>query len=481
MDPRRDANLLTFKVGETRLALRAGEVAEVARRPTVTRVPHAPTALEGVANLRGQVTPVVSLAALLGEPPAPASSRTRVLVLDRAPALALQVDEIAGLGATDEQGAADRGGLVQMDDGAARLLDLDALLAKAFAGRTAAPGRALPARASDPARTEAALETVVLAFDLAGQAYALPLEQVSEVLPLPADVAALPRTDAAMLGVMRLRGEILPLASLRVLLGLPAAAPQASDRVVVASLGDARVGLAVDRLRAIVRAPESAISPVPAVLNRGAGEARIEAVLRRSDGGLISILSPERLFREESVAQILADGRRKAETMEDAQEHGAAVERFLVFRLADEHYGLPLEAVQEVARLPERLTRAPRAPAFVAGVMNLRGQVIPVIDQRQRFGVAGPAPPGRRVVIARVGELIAGFAVDAVSEILPVASDRLAPTPELTAEAGELFDRIATLEVDGRMVLLVNPRQLLDRAEADLVAAMTEAAAQPQS
>src|SRR5262249_4932335 len=155
--------------------------------------------------------------------------------------------------------------------------------------------------------------------------------EVAEVIAVPAEVAALPRTDAAMLGVASLRGALAPIVSTRVLLGLPAAPLTEAARVVVATVGEARVGLAVDRINAIVHAPASAIGPVPKVLNRGAGEARIAAMLRTEAGGLVSVVAPDGLFAEESVAQILEDGRgaaRGAETADAAQHF----HRFLIFQ-----------------------------------------------------------------------------------------------------------------------------------------------------
>lgn len=356
--------------------------------------------------------------------------------------------------------------------GETRVLDVDAMLREAFAGLSrstvgAAAARSAPAQAS----AQAHLEVALLGFQLAGQPYALPLEQVREVLKLPPQLAALPKTDAAMVGVTSLRGALLPIVSTRALLGLPASDLDAAARVVVAAIGESRVGLIVDQLTSILRAPETAVGPVPRVLNRGAGEAHIDAMLRTADGGLVSVLAPERLFREESVAQILEDGRVKGTDMEAARET-ETVHRFLIFTLGEEAYALPISAVEEVVSLPDALTRLPKAPAFVAGVMNLRGSPVPVVDQRRRFEVEGAAPSRPRVVITRLDGTPVGFAVDAVTEILEVPESRLAATPDLAADAGRLFDRVARVEADGRMILLLNPQELLQRAEADLLAAM---------
>ncbi|WP_374569762.1 chemotaxis protein CheW [Phenylobacterium sp. J426] len=95
-----DDALLTFRVGDRRLAVAASEVAEVVRRPRVTRVPHAPRALAGVASLRGQVLPVVALDAVLGTA-GEAGAAARLVVLDGAPPLGLAVDEVTGLAGGD--------------------------------------------------------------------------------------------------------------------------------------------------------------------------------------------------------------------------------------------------------------------------------------------------------------------------------------------------------------------------------------------
>ena len=95
-----------------------------------------------------------------------------------------------------------------------------------------------------------------------------------------------------------------------------------------------------------------------------------------------------------------------------------ADEQFIVFRLGDQEYGLPIASVDEIARPPERLTRMPKAPAFVDGVMNLRGVVVPVVDLRKRFGIASErATGGGRILVLSLGGGKTGFVVDAVSEV----------------------------------------------------------------
>jgi purine-binding chemotaxis protein CheW len=146
-------------------------------------------------------------------------------------------------------------------------------------------------------------------------------------------------------------------------------------------------------------------------------------------------------------------------------------EQFIIFRLGEQEYGLPIGAVEEIARPPDRITRLPKAPAFIDGLMNLRGSVVPVVDLRRRFEMVSAEPASaRRILILAVGSGKAGFMVDGVSEVMRVPADNIRPAPELSSEQMRLIGRVANLDARGRMILLVDPSQLLDRLEADVLA-----------
>ena len=206
------------------------------------------------------------MARLLGrqETPGPES---RLLLLSGREAIGLSVDRVGALAhlpAPKNVGAgAAFGRLYAVEDSALRVLDLEGLLRREFA-RAPAERRAAvdPTVGGDQAEAEA--WTALLAFDLMGQTYALPLEEVSEVLTLPERLAAVAGSDDAVLGVHNLRGRLLPVVSLRRLLGLGAGADEAG-RIVVTRVGDAIVGLAVERLHAILRVSETDIDAAPAV------------------------------------------------------------------------------------------------------------------------------------------------------------------------------------------------------------------------
>jgi len=470
-------SFLMVQIGDERFALPASDVAEVIRPPNVAQVPLGPSSLLGVTNLRGAVMPVVSLPRLLGRAETH-SPNACVVVIDRGAPVGLIVDKVAALEET--------GGIsfhTAAGDGAggrsAQTIDVDALLAKDFGSLTRRTQARLSSTSQELQEQAAPNDSgIALAcFTVAGQDFALPLTSVREIVPLPDGVAVVPQTDSVMLGVMTLRGQLLPLVSLRGLLGLRAGAQVSGrPRVIVARIGAGLVGLAIDGVKEILRLPGNAIDPVPGILTRGSAEAQIQGICRLDGGGrLVSVLSPDHLFRDQALIEQIVSQTGKDHDMSMGDGLSRSEEQFIVFRLGGEEYGLPLASVDEVVRVPDQLTRLPKAPAFIEGLINLRGRVVPVIDQRRRFKLEGQGERRReRIVIVRIDQMHAGFVVDSVSEVLNIPQSQLRPTPELASDGSQVIDRIANIEVDGRLIFLLDPRELLDRAEKDLVAAISE-------
>jgi purine-binding chemotaxis protein CheW len=103
------------------------------------------------------------------------------------------------------------------------------------------------------------------------------------------------------------------------------------------------------------------------------------------------------------------------------------------FRLGAEEYGIDILAVREI-RAFERPTRIASAPAFILGVINLRGVIVPIVDLRIKFGVGEAAYDGTTVVIIlNVANRVLGIVVDSVSDVLPLKDEEIRPAPEFSA------------------------------------------------
>ncbi len=143
--------------------------------------------------------------------------------------------------------------------------------------------------------------------------------------------------------------------------------------------------------------------------------------------------------------------------------------QFLTFELGGEAYGLPILKVQEI-KGSAAVTPIPNTPEFIKGAMNLRGTVIPVIDLRERFGIAA-AQQGTVTIVVSVAERVVGLIVDGVSDVLGLASEDIAPPPALGGSVDTSF--ITGLGKCGdTLVLLLDIDALLT---ADMAAALPPA------
>ena len=151
-----------------------------------------------------------------------------------------------------------------------------------------------------------------------------------------------------------------------------------------------------------------------------------------------------------------------------------AAAQYLTFVCAGEEYGVDILRVQEIKGW-DGVTRVPYSPAYLLGVMNLRGVIVPVIDLRTRFNLERRAADSSTVVVVvRVrgarGEKTAGIVVDAVSDVHGIAPEALKPTPELGGGAsGACVRGLAT--VADKMVMLLDIDALVASCiDADAVA-----------
>lgn len=143
--------------------------------------------------------------------------------------------------------------------------------------------------------------------------------------------------------------------------------------------------------------------------------------------------------------------------------------KLVVFRLGEEEFGAPINQVHEILRLVE-ITRVPRAPRFIEGVVNLRGRIIPVLDLRRRFDLPVDASPKnkQRIMEVEVEGQVLGMIVDEVNEVVRVPIDGIEPAPAMVADiAGEYLSGVGKLP--GRILIMLNFDKILSEQETQQV------------
>ncbi len=139
------------------------------------------------------------------------------------------------------------------------------------------------------------------------------------------------------------------------------------------------------------------------------------------------------------------------------------------FNIGTEEFGIDILKVQEINRMVD-ITRVPRAPEFVEGIINLRGKVIPIIDVRKRFNMQlAEHDKNTRIVVVDIDGQIMGMVVDSVSEVLRIPASTIEPPPEVVSSIDSEYIR-GVAKLDDRLLIHLDLSKILSGEERKTLA-----------
>jgi len=336
------------------------------------------------------------------------------------------------------------------------------------------------------------------------QRYALPLQEVERVVRM-VEISEVPEAPAAILGLINVQGEVLSVFDLRGCLGLPVREISPEDVLVIVRTAGGKVALAadgvevmgdwprqttvsrekihsppsylegvvklaegllficdLDRLLAIGAAPPPFKAAEPAALNRLNTQMTSKRERKQRERKLEGPTPPPARAEGEGAAQRKKLLRERAHLLarEPAAEESDERLEVVVFLLGRERYGIETSLIREVLTLREP-TPLPCTPSFVLGIMNLRGEIISVLDLRKIFGFGELEPAElNKVIVLRGAALEFGILADEVIGVRTIPAKGVHPSP--TTLTGMRADYLKGV-VGGRLVLLDAGKMLADR------------------
>jgi len=617
--------LVTFLFKDEEFGFDIMAVQEIIRLPKMSKLPHTPDYVEGISSLRGAVLPIFDIRTRFGMKREERTDRSRVLVIDidgkRTGLLVDGVRQVTRVGRNEFEPppAAIRNetadyidGVVKLDNGERIIIALDARRVCTFGSSNGAGdaiaealAKSSAAHSSNEAQVKEALSNKegqakggevrqLVSFQIGREEFAFPMEHVREILRVqtPKEVPGAPEH---LLGVLTVRGQILPIVDLRRLLRqtsfaadliaacrlasteyqtwltlaetgsaanldmhrVTAAAEQlrtwlsafnsssqsltetlaqvrglnehvtkqasaatghdldpkgmdavskdivASAKAIVAALHtfeeqvegsiheDQRIivvdskgfqlGLVVDHVNEVLGVQDDAIEAPPNVAHdQGVS---LSGIVKLDNGNrLILLLATGSLLDHKVLAKITegsaGEGAGAAlpaaeeetkpgdEKKEEENSQGEEVQ-LVTFLLGKEEYGIPIARIQEIDRL-SKITQTPKAPKFVEGVTNLRGEVIPVLSTRTLFALEEKASDDHtRVIIVDLGGAKTGLVVDSVKQVLSISKRNIAPPPASISNGvdGQFISGIGKVEDGKRMIVLLDVEKVLTRGE----------------
>lgn len=160
----------------------------------------------------------------------------------------------------------------------------------------------------------------------------------------------------------------------------------------------------------------------------------------------------------------MADTMYDLDRIEDDEEEGLM--QLVGFGIGLERFGVDILTVQEIIRSTE-VTPVPNSPSFVEGVINLRGDIIPVIDLRKRLGLYLGDKEGVRnwILILRISDRVVGFIVDSVTEVLKVPEEKIEPPPTIVVAGLENQYIHGVCEIEKKLLIILDFESVLFNEE----------------
>ncbi len=165
-----------------------------------------------------------------------------------------------------------------------------------------------------------------------------------------------------------------------------------------------------------------------------------------------------------------------APTQEQRNTETEGTMQMVSFQLADEEYGIEINKVREIILVGE-ITQVPQTPTYVKGLINLRSSVIPIVDLKLRFGLAEAAfTDDTRIVVVNVEGKTIGIIVDAVSEVLRISQEQIAPPPPTVNGMGQEH-LVGLAKLEDRLLILLDIEKILNESHqsSEAAAASTNA------
>jgi len=450
--------LVTFALDGVEFGLDIAKVQEITQRATITPVPGSPSFVIGVLNLRGQIIPVIDSRRRFHLEPTEVTAKTRIIVIELSgQATGLQVDAVSEVVKLDDFALRETpplvagvnsdylAGMVQAGSRLITLINLDKIIdSEEFGQKEAISQNAAAATHGwgehNTGTEEEATDTLTfITFGLGHENFGLSLEHVEEIVELP-QITKVPDAPEYVLGVICIRDKVLPLLNLQHMFDVEPAdtGQQTESMVILLTIGHAKLAAIVDGIQEIIRVRQKDILPTPQTL-KDTEAARLDGVVMRKDR-MVSILRVIEILNAEDQAKLAAMSQELGvQSIVDAETTTSEEISTIAFKLGDEVYGLELHEVREIIMVG-MITPVPRAPSFIQGVLNLRGEIIPIIDLRSRFGLEYQAPTDlSRIIVTPISDVFTGLIVDAVTEVKNIDKKLLEPPPSVTSVGANAY------------------------------------------
>lgn len=478
-----ERQLVTFLLGEDEFGTDIMDVKEIIRVPDITRVPNAPVYVEGACNLRGNILPIIDGRTWFNLERKNRDENSRVLVIDvdgKATGVIVdKVSEVMRVNIADIEAPPEiirnvdldyLNGVVKLENGNRLVMLLDIVKALSVNNVKKQESKVQDENLQKKSNADLNInskesidEEQLVSFLLGKEEYAIGIMQIKEIIRTP-QIVKVPNCEEYIEGVVSIRNNLLPIINLRTCFGMEHLEVNDHTRILVVDMGSFTAGIMVDKVLEVLRVPSSIIQSPPRFSTQS--EDQLKGVAKLDQGKrMILMLEPSKLISADVISGISGtDGIYKEDS--DGKSIGKQLideEQLVTFKIDSVEYGVKIANVQEINRMTE-VTKIPRAPYCIEGIVNLRGNVIPALNLRKLFNLPEKSiTDATRIIIIDHNGKRTGIVVDSVSEVLRFEKTLIEAPPDTLSNGvdSDYVEGVGKLNDGKRMILILDISKIL--------------------
>jgi len=451
-------NVVEIKSGDEIYAIDGSIIYKILKPVPITPVPLVDSSVKGVCSIDGKIAVCIDTNILLRKE---SSNLTKMIAVEVDGGLyALLVEDVIGIEFLEEgyeKDEEDEGieGFYHKNGKVRQILNLKKLLERVEL--LTFQKHELPASSSDEevkGRKQQNLEPFVL-FKVGSEFFGIKADFLKEIIFANRKITKLAESTDEVMGIITVRDRAIKVIDTKKLLFNEESEVKKESRFLIISFNGKDTALLVDEVIDI-----KDIDTLQIEREEGK-EGVVEGVIKHGEN-IVSIVSQELL---EKLVETHAIG---FEDSKEETDYGEGeMKEVVAFMVSNEEYGVEVQQVEEIVRLPE-ITPVPETPHYVKGVMNLRGEVVPVVSLPLRLGFEEKITKKSKVIVCNVKNSKVGFLVDSVNEVISIDEKHI----NVSTKEDSVIKEIANLDNGKRIILILNLEAVV--SEEDIRSAILE-------
>lgn len=452
--------ILIIRHNEVSFGISTALIGQILRVPDITSLALSPYEVRGLCAVGGGIVTLLDFNLLLGLKPCNGSDQgNRVITLnDEMSALALLVDEVTVSLTIDQEkieylDVADEAivAIVHYEDTLIQVVSLEYVIGAIRSVKVSAQAVSEKTSSDTETSTQAEDKSRYLVFKMGAEEYALPIDDLREILNADVTITAMAGSNDEIIGMMSLREELVVIADLRRFYGFEPKAGE-KNRIMIVQMHNKTLGLMIDEIVDIHEFSKNDLDS----LGTNNDDKRLAGVIHNGSK-LISLIS-------KSAIESLLERNNDIIVSNDViavSENAVEMLEVVIFKLGNEEYAFSIEEVAEIIDMTP-VTPVANAAEMVDGIINIRGQIVTIGSLHKRLGISIPTHGDQKIIICHAPKGRIGFFVNTVSDVLSID-----PAQMRDEESDDgLFSQVIHLDEGKRLVLLFNRNisQLLEGA-----------------